>query len=45
MVIDMHKEDYEGLVFSAEWNALFQPDFWNPFIVAYSCRVGDLPLY
>ena len=40
MVLDMRKEDYEGLAFSAEWSAVFHPDFWNPFVVAYSRGVG-----
>ena len=38
----MHEEDYEGLAFGVEWSAVFHPKLWNPFIVAYSRKVGGL---
>ena len=40
----MHKEDYEGLAFGAEWSAVFHPDFQNPFVVAYFRRAGAPPI-
>ena len=44
MVLGMHEDDYEVLSFSAEWSAVFHPDFWNPFVVAYYHRVGGLSI-
>ena len=40
MVLNMHKEDYEGLDFDAEWSASFHPDF----LMAYSYRVAGPPV-
>ena len=44
MVLNMNEEDYEGSAFDTEWSAVFHPEFWNPFIVAYSHRAGGPPI-